>query len=318
MPPAVRRLLDRTPPRLRPGVEVAVRTVTDAFADRVPGLAAEMAFYLILSLPPLLITVFAGAAVVGDAAGVELLTDAQQQTVDVAGQFLTDDTVASLQPLLDRVRTEAQQGLGVLLSFGFLLTLLSASRALRVTTVAITIAYDLEETRPGWQQFLYGIALTLAALVLGAVVIPAFVAGPDFGAFLVRLTGAPAQLADVWRRVYWPGAMLLVTGLIALLYHVAAPWYTPWRRDLPGAALAMVIALVGSIGLRSYTDRAVGDVFGALAAPVVLLIWLFLMSFAVLLGAELNAEIERMWPHERPDQPDARERARVAEPDRLS
>lgn len=318
MQPAVRRIVDRAPQRVRPAVEVAARTVVDALDDRVPGLAAEMAFYLILSLPPLLITVFAGAAVVGDVAGVELLSDAQTQTVEVAGQFLTDDTVDSLVPLLERVRGEAQQGIGVLLSFGFLLTLLSASRALRVTTVAITIAYDLEETRPGWQQFLYGIVLTFAALVLGAAVIPAFVAGPGFGAFLVETFGAPTAVADAWRVLYWPGAVVVVTLLVALLYHVAAPWYTPWRRDLPGAALAMVIALAGSFGLRAYTDRAVGDVFGALAAPVVLLIWLFLMSFAVLLGAELNAEIERMWPYARPDQPDARERERVASPDRRS
>lgn len=318
MQPAVRRVVDRAPEPIRPAVEVAARTIVDAFDDRVPGLAAEMAFYLILSLPPLLITVFAGAAVAGDVAGVELLTDAQDQTVQVAGQFLTDDTVASLVPVLERVRAEAQQGIGVLLSFGFLLTLLSASRALRVTTVAITIAYDLEETRPGWQQFVYGIVLTFAALLLGAVVIPAFVAGPGFGGFLVDTFGAPAAVADAWRLLYWPGAVVVVTLLIALLYHVAAPWYTPWIRDLPGAALAMVIALVGSFGLRAYTDRAVGEIFGALAAPVVLLIWLFLMSFAILLGAELNAEIERMWPHERPDQPEHRERQRVENPDRVS
>lgn len=318
MRPAVRRFVDRAPDRIRPAVELAARTVVDALDDRVPGLAAEMAFYLILSLPPLLITVFAGAATAGDLAGVELLSDAQTQTVEIAGRFLTDDTIDSLVPVLEQVRGQAQQGIGVLLSFGFLLTLLSASRALRVTTVAITIAYDLEETRPGWQQFLYGIVLAFAALVLGAGAIPAFVAGPGFGAFLVGTFGAPAVVADAWRLLYWPGAVVVVTLLVALLYHVAAPWYTPWRRDLPGAALAMVIALAGSFGLRVYTDRAVGDVFGALAAPVVLLIWLYLMSFAILLGAELNAELERMWPHERPDQPDDREATRMAGPDRRS
>ena len=316
MQPAVRRIIDRVPEPLRPAARLAVRTLTDAMDDRVPGLAAEMAFYFILSLPPLLITVFAGVALVGDIAGVEILANAQERGLALAGQFLTDDTVSSLQPVLDRVRERAQAGIGVLLSFGFLLTLLSASRALRVTTVAIAIAYDLEETRPGWQQFVYGIALTLGALVVGTVVVPVFVGGPELGQVIVDTFGAPGQLALLWRVAYWPAAAIVVTLLITLLYHVAAPWWTPWSRDLPGAVLAMVIGLAGSYGLRLYTDRAIGDVFGALAAPIVLLLWFFVMSFAVLLGAEFNAEIERMWPTSRPDQPSHRERQRVQHPDR--
>ena len=311
-----RRVTERVPAWARPGTQLVTRTVADTLADRVTGLAAEMAFFLILSLPPLLVTVLALVALLADAAGVDLLTGAQEQTVELARRFLTADTVGSLEPVLERIRRRAEQGAGVLLSFGFLLTLVSASRALRVTTVAITIAYDLEATRPGWKQFLYGILLTLVAPIIGLVIVPLFVGGPGLGQVIVDALGLPPALADLWGWLYWPAAAVVVTLLIASLYHVAAPWTTPWLRDLPGAALAMVIGLAGTYGLRLYTDRAVADVFGALAAPLVVLVWLFLMSLAVLLGAEFNAEIERMWPHRRPDQPPAREDARVARAER--
>ena len=297
MHPLARAVVDRVPERLRPGTELAVRTVLDALDDRVPGLSAEMAFYLILSLPPLLITIFAGAALTDVVIGADVLAGAMEQTRQVTGQFLTEDAASDVVELVTQVETQVTQRAGALLSFGFLVTLFSASRALRVTTVAITIAYDLEDTRPGWKQFVYGLGFTLVALVIGLVLVPLLVVGPDLGRALVEWFGAPPGLAELWRIAYWPGAAIVATLLLASLYHVAAPWGTPWLRDLPGAALAVAVALAGSSLLRTYATRAVDeDLFGALAAPLVLLLWLYVLSFGVLFGAELNAEIERMWP----------------------
>lgn len=315
----VERLIERTPRPVRPGVELVVRTVVDTFHDRVPGLAAEMAFYLILSLAPLLITVFAGIAVFGDLAGVEVVDNAARQIETVASRFLTDSAAEDFLEVVTEVEAQAQ-GLQALLSFGFVLTVLSASRAFRVTTIAITIAYDLEQTRPGWKQALYGLAMTIAGVVLGLVVLPLFVGGPGLGRQLVDRFGVPSQLGAVWEVAYWPLAALVATLLLSVLYHVAAPWWTPWRRDLPGAVLAMLIGLLGSVGLRAYATQAIGggdSLFGPLAAPIVVLLWLYIMSLAVLLGAEFNSEIERMWPTAHPDQPAEAEQERLRAPDRV-
>jgi membrane protein len=299
-----RRLVDRTPDRARPGVELVVRTVVDAVRDRVPGLSAEVAFFLILSLPPLLITVFAGAALADVVLGADVIAGATQQTRQVSGQFLTAEAAEDVVALVTTVRRQVTERAGALLSFGFVLTLFSASRALRVTTVAITIAYDLEDNRPGWQQFVYGLSLTVVALLAGLFVVPLLVVGPELGQALVDWFNAPQLVAALWRIAYWPAAAAVATLLLACLYHVAAPWATPWRRDLPGAAVAMAVGLAGSSLLRTYATRAVSeDLFGALAAPLVLLLWLYVMSFAVLFGAELNAEIERMWPTTPVDDP---------------
>lgn len=316
MNPTIRRIVDKTPAPLRTPGELAMRTVVDAFEDRVPGLAGEMAFFLVLSLPPLMITVFAAVAELGDLFGFDFVLTAREQIEAVSGQFLTQDATQQVQELLTNVQTQSQTAL---LSFGFVLTILSASRALRVTTVAITIAYDLEATRAGWKQAVFGLLLTVGGVVVGIVLIPLMVAGPELGRFLARPFGLADFFGDVWAVVYWPVVALLGIALLAVLYHVAAPWWTPWRRDVPGAILAMLIGLVGSSLLRFYAQQAIGgseSMFGSLAAPLVILLWLYVMSFAVLLGAEFNAEIEKMWPTEHPDQPDDAERERLEEAER--
>jgi membrane protein len=84
---------------------------------------------------------------------------------------------------------------------------------------------------------------------------------------------------------------------MATLYHVAPNWETPWRRDLPGALLAAVAWLAAAFGLRAYVGTVLEEgVFGSLAAPIVLMLWLYVSAVALLVGAELNAELERMWP----------------------
>lgn len=288
-------LIERTPARVRSVVELTLRTVQDTFADRVPGLAAEVAFFVLLSMPPLLLlglgTVgFIGGAVPGFA------DDAADRLLGLAAIVLTDDTVALLRPVVEGVLTE---GRGDLASLGVVLTLYSASRALRVIVVALTIAYDLPEQRRSWQHRVWGLGLTVVAVIVGILAIPLLVLGPGFGRVIGTYVIAGDTVIDlVWRVAYWPVAAVLATGLLAALYHVAAPWTTPWRRDLPGAALAMLLWLAGSAGLRLYTvGAAVSDpVFAPLAGPVILLLWLYVSAFAVLLGAELNAEIEKMWP----------------------
>jgi membrane protein len=83
------------------------------------------------------------------------------------------------------------------------------------------------------------------------------------------------------------------------LYHVSVPVRTPWRRDLPGALLTLVIWFAGSFVVRWIISKSVGgtSIYGPLAAPIVLMIWLYVLAIAVLIGAALNAAVEKEWPH---------------------
>jgi membrane protein len=291
----VQTLIARTPPVLRRPVQLLVRTVQEALDDRLPGLAAEVAFFMLLSLPPLLLLGLGVIGYVGEAFP-EFAEQVPDRLLGLAGNILTAETIATLEPVITGLLTEGRADIA---SVGVLLTIYSASRALRVIVVALTITYDIEDTRVLWKQRLWGLGLTIVAIVVGVLAIPLLVLGPGFGGELAVRFGLPALFRNVWRVAYWPTAAIVATALVASLYHFAAPWNTPWRRDLPGAALAMVLWMAGSAGLRYYVrGSVVGDeVFAPLAGPLVLLLWLYVSAFTVLLGAEFNAEIEKMWPN---------------------
>jgi membrane protein len=289
----VRRFTGRLPQPVQSVLRVGVRTVRDSFADRVPGLAAEAAFFAVLSLPPLLLAVLGGIgfAAIEVEGVVEVITD-------LAGQVLRDETVQQL--VEPAVRRLLEDGQGEVFSLGVVLALWSGSRATSTYITAVTIAYDIEDPRPPWRLRLLAFLVTVVGAVLGVVLLPALVLGPAL-VTVVTPTALPA-LGPVVVALYWLGVGLGAVAMVASFYHVAVPWHTPWRRDLPGALLAMALWMIGSYGLRYYADitiRGEGSVYTGIAAPLVVLLWLYVTAMAVLLGAELNAEIEKLWPHER-------------------
>jgi membrane protein len=285
-------VIDHTPGLLRPGVELLVRTIDDSVDDRVPGLAAEVAFFALLSLPPLLLTAAASLGFLSD----ELTNQFVNGLTRAARTTFTGPTVDNIiRPTLDLLVAEERVDI---ISFSFAVTLFSVSRAIRVILQAVAIAYDQDHRRPSWRERLYSLLTTVVLLLVVPLVVPLLVAGPDLGNQLADLALVPAEVAVIWAVAYWPTVAVVTVLVVATTYHVATPSWTPWRRDLPGAALTVAIWLGGSAGLRLYTNRAISDpdVYGPLAGPLVLLVWLYLLAFAVLVGAELNAEIERLHP----------------------
>ena len=296
MHPFSRRLIDTTPDRLRPATRLAVSTAERAGRERLPGLAAEIAFWTLLALPALLLTVLAVGTVVGGAVDADWQITLIDRIVEVASVALTSQTIDNLRPVLMRLVEDSGVGLA---SFAFLTTLWVASRAVKVVLTTLELVYDRTQLRAAWQTRLVGFGLTLGALLGGIVLLPLVVAGPGFGERIAAWVGTDALwIAAIWRTAYWPATVVLATLAIAVLYHVGVPGRTPWRRDLPGAALATIVWLLGSAGLRLYGAWVVtnGSAYGPLAGPIVALLWLWVTGLAVLLGAALNAQIEQTWP----------------------
>lgn len=277
---------------------LTVRTVTDTFDDHVPGLAAEMAFYAVLSLPPLLLAILGSVGFVLD--GLESVDIAELETaiLDAFSTFLSQDTVDEV--LASPVSSLLREGRSDVLSLGIVLTLWSASRAANVLLRTIVIAYDLEDPRPAWKRRGVALIVTLVGIILSVVLVPLLTLGPRLTRDLISWLGLDPALAQLWPGLYWGGVVLVVLIALTWLYHIAPGWQTPWRRDLPGAVLALVLWLLSAVGLRVYTSTfasfAQGDTFAGLAAPLILLLWVWASAIALLLGAELNAEIEKMWP----------------------
>lgn len=293
--PLTERIINRSPERARRPLLLLARTIDGAIADRLPGLAAELAFWVLLSLPALLLTAIAALSLVaGDGSGWQ--DDLVDRIVEVSSIALSGDVIDSvLRPVL----VQLIDGTTVsVVSIAFVTTVWTASRAMRVVLVTIAITYGQEEPT-GFGQRILGFVLTLLGILVGLIVAPLLIVGPGFGEQLGRIPGLdPNLVASVWRVAYWPTAVALVTGVLASVYHLGAPWHTRWLRDLPGAVLATCGWLAGSAGLRLYGTWILDSdsVYGPLAGPIVALLWVWLTGFAMLLGAEFNAQIERLWP----------------------
>ncbi|MDA2808356.1 YihY/virulence factor BrkB family protein [Nocardiopsis suaedae] len=274
-------------------VLLTARTVRAVAHTRIIGLAAESAFFSLLSLPALLLGLVGTLGHLRGVLGEDTVLEIRTWMLDLAAEALTEQTVDSLvAPLVDDFLRGAQGGV---LSLTFLVSLWSGSRAMNVFIEAITIAYGLDGLRGYFARRALAFVAYLGALVFALAVLPVMVVGPDMVHRLLPVT--VGHLNDL----YWPVVGGLTVLAVAMLYALSVPARVAFWRYLPGAVLAGLILLLGSVVLRVYLDASFGQVtiYGSLAAPIAVLAWLWVMALAVLVGTSLNAEIDLMWPTQR-------------------
>ncbi|MEU4093413.1 YihY/virulence factor BrkB family protein [Streptomyces sp. NPDC026673] len=265
-------------------------TVDSCMEYRVTGLAAEAAFFVLLSLPPLLLSLVGAIGYVDEIIGTDTIDNIRRNILTAAATVLSDKGVDQLmRPLVDDVFGGGRPDV---ISIGFVIALWSGSRALNVFVDTITIMYGLEGRRGIVKTRLLALLLYIVALVIGAVVMPLMVVGPD--AVVSFLPWSEAVI----RLLYWPVVLVLSIAFLTTLYHVSVPVRSPWYEDMPGAAVALLMWVLGSFVLRIYLTQTVEGptIYGSLAAPVAVLLWIFVSAFAVLVGAAVNAAIDRVWP----------------------
>ena len=288
----LRRLLSQVP-GLLPLARLVVATIRVCLRYRVTGLASEAGFFALLSLPPLILGLFGGLGYVGSAIGDEAVEDVLDSINDYAAQFLTEDVITNtLGPTFDDVLSGPRLDL---LSLGFLLSLWSGSRALNVFVDTISIMYGQADERGIVHTRVLSFSLYVLALLLGIVTIPLVLLGPSL---LGDILPEPWDALIV---LYWPLVTLLTVGGLTNLYHVSTPRRSPWLRDVPGAVLTLVIWLLASFFVRGTIAASLSggtSIYGPLSAPIVLLIWLYALAIAVLIGAAFNAAIRELWPAE--------------------
>lgn len=266
-------------------------TIRDTFDDRLPGLAAEVAFYLVISLPSLLLVVLGLFGYVDDIAGPGAEADIRNQLIEWAENIFSEATISdTVQPAIDRLLA---RGRADVLTVAGIVALWSGSRAARVIVDAVTIAYDLEDLRDFRRKTLVGLWLTVAGVLSMTILIPLLVVGPRFGAALADNLGLQSAFQTAWAVLYWPVVVTVGIVLLTWVLHIAPPHSTPWRRDIPGAVLALVVWAVGSYGLRIYTVNFLesNSAFSLFTAPLAVLLWLYVSAVAILLGAEFNSEL---------------------------
>jgi membrane protein len=253
---------------------------------------AEAAFFAVLSLPPLIFALAGSIGYIFAQFSDTQIDEVRSTVLSLASQALTPQTVDSIiRPTLNEVLDGG--GRYDVISIGFVLALWSGSRALNVFVDTITIMYGLGGQRGIVRTRALSFLLYVLGMITGVITIPLVVAGPT----LVR-KWLPDRVSML-NSLYWPTVLLLGVCFLATLYHVSVPVRTAWRYNLPGAVFTMFCWVFGSALLRFVlvgTAKGSTSIYGPLAAPIAVLLWLYLLSIAVLIGAAINAAFDQIWP----------------------
>ncbi|MER7314675.1 YihY/virulence factor BrkB family protein [Streptomyces halstedii] len=283
-------------------------TVNSCMEYRILGLAAEAAFFTLLSLPPLLLGLIGLLGYVDEWTSTTTVASIERNILSAVQTVLSERGVNEIaKPLLEDVTTGARPDV---ISIGFAIALWSGSRAVNVFIDTITVMYGLDGHRGIVKTRLLAFLLYVVALVLGSVVLPLLVVGPD------RVVRYVPWGTEVLAVLYWPLVIVLSIAFLTTLYHVSVPVRSPWLEDVPGALVALGMWVVGSFLLRIYLTSTVEGptIYGSLAAPIAVLLWIGISAFAVLVGAAVNAAIDRVWPSlATAEAREATERARTAQ-----
>jgi membrane protein len=271
-----------------------LRAATNAGVTyRVTGLAGEAAFFALLSLPPFVLALIGVIGKTGTWLGKSRVEEIRLWVIDQAGVLFTKESIDTVViPLMNDVLRDDASKVSII-SLGFLLSLWSGSRALYVYVDLISVAYGLGEERGIVRTRLMSFGLYVVGLVIAIIIMPILVIGPT----LIKdaLPGEYGVLIDV---LYWPVVIIGSVLFLTVLYHVSVPLRTRWYRELPGAILALFLWIVCAAVLRAVLAAWFSpvSVYGSLATPIALLLWLYITALAVLIGAILNAEVDRLWP----------------------
>ena len=267
--------------------ELAKRVWTESQNDNVFGRAAELSYYFLLALFPFLIFL---TSIIG------IILGSGTGTRHTFFQYLARIMPPSAFQLIDNTMYEVSESSGGgKLSFGILAALWAASNGLGAITESLNSAYDLEETRPWWKQRLTSIGLTIALsiLIIGALIL--VVAGGHIADWLAAHYGFGPVFPIAWKIVQWPVVLACMTFAFALIYYLAPDFREQaWQWLTPGSVVGVVLWLLVSLAFRIYLHyfNSYSATYGSLGAVIILMLWLYLTGAAVLIGGEVNSEIE--------------------------
>ena len=264
--------------------ELGRRVWNEIWDDEITDRAAALAYYFLFALFPALL--FLTSLI-----GMLPIAGLTERLIEYVDQAMPGDAATIVRRTLDEIRAGAHGGL---LSIGALATLWAGSNGMASVMSALNIAYDIEDPRPWWKQRLLSIVLTVgfALFILTALILLVF--GPRIGEIVASTLGLSAVFTRAWNVLSLPIVVFFVLVGIALVYYLAPAAKQRWRWVTPGSAVALVLWLAMSYGLRLYVGHFANysATYGSIGGVILLMLWLYLTGLAILVGAEINAEIE--------------------------
>ncbi len=206
--------------------------------------------------------------------------------------MLPPDAAATLERTLTEVLSVRRSGL---VSLGALVTLWAGSAGMSTVMTTMNTVWGEEETRPWWRRRLLAVGLTIvfAVFIVAALILMVF--GPRLGHMAAELFGLGAAFTLLWNFVSVPLVIACVLVGVQIVYYVAPSGGQPWRWITPGAVLAVALWLAMSFGLRTWVANFgnYSATYGSIGGVILLMLWLYLTSYVMLVGAEVDAEIEK-------------------------
>ncbi|ADH90614.1 ribonuclease BN [Ancylobacter novellus DSM 506] len=264
--------------------DILIRTFNEFFADRVLSLSAGVTFYTLLAIFPALAAFISLYGLFLDPASI-------QSQLEAASWFLPAGAVEVMRDQIARLLANGPSSLGLRSFFSLALALWSANAGTKAVIEALNIAYEEEERRSFVRLTLTTLGFTLAAILFAVVALAAVVALP----LVLKVLYLPSGTEWLISLLRWPALAVVVAFVITVVYRFGPCRQRPqWRWVSMGSAVAAVLWLATSVGFSWYVSRFASyeQTYGSLGAVVGFMVWIWLSVTVVLLGAELNAEIE--------------------------
>jgi membrane protein len=263
-------------------------TVQEFQRDDALGLAAQLAYYLILALFPFILVLVSLMGTFGS----------QELASEVLGYFrrvMPEEAYKIIATFTGNIISGDAKAPG-LLSFGILFTIWAASGAFAALINALNRAYDVQETRPFWKVRGIAILMTLGLSVLILAGVLLLVLGPQIGTTIANVFGLDDLFLLVWDIARWPVALLFMVLTVALLYYLAPDVDQPFRWITPGGLIGVLLWVLASVAFNFYVSNfgSYNKTYGSIGAVIVLLLYLYISSLTILFGATLNATLVRM------------------------
>jgi membrane protein len=268
-------------------VGVLKRSVSEFKEDNLTDWAAALTYYGILSIFPALLVLVSVLGLIGSAATQPLIDNLGKVAPGSAQEIFTS-AIKNLQG--------SKGAAGVFFVVGLAGALWSASGYVAAFMRASNRIYDIEEGRPVWKTLPTRVILTLVLLVLLAVSAVAVTLTGGLAKQVGGVVGLSDTAITVWDIAKWPALLLVVSLMFGLLYWGAPNVRHPkFRWVTPGGLLAVIGWVIASLAFALYVANfgSYNKTYGALAGPIVFLVWLWISNLMVLLGAEFNAELQR-------------------------
>lgn len=257
----------------------------ELWRTRVFTVAAALAFYFLLSLVPLIV-------IFSSLLQFLPITDVFQRMLDLMAEIVPAESMSFVESLVASILTPAR---GKLLTFGVAGYLWTASGGFSSLIEALDIAYDVPQSRSWWRDRLRALVLTFSSGGLVSLSLVALLAGPRVGHFLSEFFPTPMAFEHLWPLLRISFTFLAFVVSLELIYYLGPNVKHSFASTQPGALFAIAVWFVGSAGLSFYLNHLsnYNATYGSMGALAGLMLWFYLTALAILIGAELNAELAK-------------------------